>query len=75
MKINLTEASIGVKRMGGLDHNLIVSAAKKKYPDAEAEEKAMEFDWLFNEKLTNPGWYPFKLIVVGTDQKVRNTLR
>ncbi|XP_074364870.1 protein INVOLVED IN DE NOVO 2-like [Apium graveolens] len=68
-KINRTETSIGVKRMGELDHNLIVSAAKKKYPDAEAEEKAMEFDWKFSEKLTNPGWYPFKLIVVGTDHK------
>lgn len=69
LKANPTEASIGIKRMGELDHNLIVSAAKKKYPDAEAEEKAMEFDWKFSEKLTNPGWHPFKFVVVGTDQK------
>ncbi|KAK1398588.1 XH domain-containing protein [Heracleum sosnowskyi] len=65
----ILEASIGVKRMGDLDHNPFVAAANKKYTASEAEMKAMEFVCLIGDKLRNPVWYPFKRIMVGAEQK------
>ncbi|KAL1817210.1 hypothetical protein ACET3Z_019784 [Daucus carota] len=65
----IPKASIGIKRMGELDHNPIVSAAKRKYPDDVAGEKAMEFSSLVEDKLRDPGWYPFKFKVVGAGRK------
>lgn len=66
----ISDASIGIKRMGELEHSLIVSAAKKKYPEAEVEEKAVDFACQVDDKLRNAVWNPFKVVVVGADHKV-----
>ncbi|XP_074366478.1 factor of DNA methylation 4-like [Apium graveolens] len=63
------KASIGVKRMGDLDHKPIVSAAKIKYPAAEAGVKAMEYTSLLDTRIRDSNWYPFKVITVGADSK------
>lgn len=65
-----SKADIGVNRMGDLDYDQILAAAKKKYPAHEAEEKAMEFGARLLDKLKNTGWYPFKILMVGQDLKV-----
>ncbi|KAK1398579.1 Factor of DNA methylation 4 [Heracleum sosnowskyi] len=65
----IVKASIGVKRMGDLDNKPIVSAAKKKYPAAEAGERAMEYSSLLEAKIRDSNWYPFKVITVGVDSK------
>lgn len=65
----IMKASIGVKRMGDLDHKPIVSAAKIKYPAAEAGMKAMEFTSLLDAKIRDSNWYPFKVMTVGADSK------
>lgn len=64
------ETSIGVKRMGDLDHNPFVAAAKKKYTASEAEKKGMEFAGLIEDRLRNPDWYPIKGMMVGAERKV-----
>lgn len=65
-----SKLNIGVKRMGDLDYDQILAAAKKKYPADEAEEKAMEWTNLVLDKLKDPDWFPFKIIMVGKDLKV-----
>ena len=63
-------AYTGVKLMGDLNLKPIFDAAKKKYPPAEVELKAMEFSSVLEEKLRDPNWYPFKVITFGEDSKV-----
>lgn len=65
-----TNASICVKRMGDLNEKQFHVAAKRKYPAEEAEEKAMELASLWDDKLRDPSWHPFKVIMVGGDHKV-----
>ncbi|WOH12598.1 hypothetical protein DCAR_0832104 [Daucus carota subsp. sativus] len=64
-------AYTGVKLMGDLNLKPIFAAAKKKYPPAEVELKAMEFSSLLEEKLRDPNWYPFKVITFGEDSKIK----
>ncbi|KAK1367753.1 XH domain-containing protein [Heracleum sosnowskyi] len=66
-----SKTDIGVKRMGDVDYDWILAAAKKKYP---AEEKAKEFTTLLLDKLKNircgwNHWHPFKKITVGKGWK------
>ncbi|KAK1398580.1 Factor of DNA methylation 4 [Heracleum sosnowskyi] len=65
----MVNSTIGVKRMGDLDHKPIVSVAKIKYPAAEAGVKAMEFTSLLDTRIRDSNWYPFKVIMVGADSK------
>lgn len=62
--------SIGVKRLGDIDLKTIVSAAMKKYPADEVEDKAEEFHKQFQAKIMNPCWFPFKLRMAGADLQV-----
>lgn len=66
--------SIGVKKLGFPDFNTILSSVKKKYPDADAMEKANEFVRQFSKKIKNPDWFPFMLRMVDADHKVHITL-
>ncbi|KAI5675645.1 hypothetical protein M9H77_06595 [Catharanthus roseus] len=53
-------AIICVKRMGELDENPFVAAAKRKYSKEEAEEKGMELCSLWEEYLRDPSWHPYR---------------
>lgn len=69
----LLNASIGIKRMGELDYQLITASAGKKYPDAPEAvilAKVWDFISLAEEKMRDPNWYPFKMINVGGELKV-----
>lgn len=59
-------AHIGIKRMGEIDPKTFQEACKQKYPD-DAEFKALELCSLWQEKLKNSDWYPFKVVMVGED--------
>ncbi|KAI5675633.1 hypothetical protein M9H77_06583 [Catharanthus roseus] len=63
-------AIICVKRMGELDENPFVAAAKRKYSKEEAEEKGMELCSLWEEYLRDPSRHPYKVIVDGENAKV-----
>lgn len=47
----ISTASVGVKRMGDLDHKPFASAAKMKSPIAEAGEKAIESTFLIDSEI------------------------
>ena len=56
-------AFIGVKRMGDLDGKPFHEASKIKFLDEEAEEKALELCSLWEVRLRDPSWHPFKVIL------------
>ncbi|XP_042485078.1 factor of DNA methylation 4-like [Macadamia integrifolia] len=72
LKEMLGRAQIGVKRMGVLDNKLFLDACRHKYPSEEEVEKASNICSLWNEHLRNPGWHPFKIIVV--DGKIQEII-
>ncbi|KAG6600048.1 Protein INVOLVED IN DE NOVO 2, partial [Cucurbita argyrosperma subsp. sororia] len=51
-----------VKRMGELDTKPFHEAAKKRYNEDEADERASELCSLWAEYLKDPDWHPFKVI-------------
>ncbi|EYU43462.1 hypothetical protein MIMGU_mgv1a002657mg [Erythranthe guttata] len=58
-----------VNRMGELDSKPFHEAMKKKYNEAEANERASELCSLFEEYLRDPEWHPVKVVDVnGTHQ-------
>uniref|UniRef100_A0A6N2M1N6 XS domain-containing protein n=1 Tax=Salix viminalis TaxID=40686 RepID=A0A6N2M1N6_SALVM len=64
-------AHIGVKRMGELDSKPFLEAMKRKYNNEEAEERASVICSLWEEYLKDPGWHPFKVIMVdGKHQEI-----
>ncbi|KAL6980544.1 hypothetical protein U1Q18_022187 [Sarracenia purpurea var. burkii] len=61
--------NIGVKRMGELDNKPFHEAMKRKYNDADAEDRAIEITSLWEEYLRDPEWHPFKVITVNGEAK------
>ncbi|KAI3470743.1 hypothetical protein Pfo_027406 [Paulownia fortunei] len=57
-----TNAHIGVKRMGELDSKPFHEAMKRKYNEAEADERATELCSLWEEYLRDPEWHPIKVV-------------
>ncbi|KAM7522187.1 hypothetical protein LguiA_012089 [Lonicera macranthoides] len=64
-----SRAFIAVRRMGELDEKPFHEAAKKKYSEEEAPEKALELCSLWEDYLRDPSWHPFKVIVAGDHPK------
>ncbi|KAL8107124.1 hypothetical protein AgCh_023786 [Apium graveolens] len=64
-----SKASIGIKIMGDIDCDQILAAAKKRYPAEEAKEKATEWTNLLLDKLKDPDWYPFKILMEVIDEE------
>lgn len=54
-------AHIGIKRMGEIDPKTFEAECKLKFPD-DYEFKALELCSLWQEKLKDPDWYPFKVV-------------
>lgn len=52
---------ISIKRMGELDVKVFKQACKEKFPPYEAEIKAAELSSLWQDKMNNSAWYPFKI--------------
>ncbi|KAK4425176.1 protein INVOLVED IN DE NOVO 2 [Sesamum alatum] len=59
-----TTGHIGVKRMGELDSKPFHDAMKRKYSEAEADERATELCSLWEEYLRDPEWHPIKVVVI-----------
>ncbi|KAK6117902.1 hypothetical protein DH2020_048350 [Rehmannia glutinosa] len=53
---------IGVKRMGELDSKPFHNAMKRRYNEAEADERATELCSLWEEYLRDPEWHPIKVV-------------
>ncbi|KAK3005123.1 hypothetical protein RJ639_017847 [Escallonia herrerae] len=64
-------AHIRVKRMGELDSKPFHEAMKRKYNEADVDERASEVCSLWEEYLRDPEWHPFRVINVdGKHQEV-----
>ncbi|KAL0413986.1 UNVERIFIED_CONTAM: protein INVOLVED IN DE NOVO 2 [Sesamum radiatum] len=59
-----TNSHIGVKRMGELDSKPFHDAMKRKYSEAEADERATELCSLWEEYLRDPEWHPIKVVSI-----------
>ncbi|CAK9186820.1 unnamed protein product [Ilex paraguariensis] len=57
--------NIGIKRMGEIDTKAFQNACKLRYPLEEAQIKATELCSLWQERLKNPDWHPFKIVTYG----------
>lgn len=51
--------------MGELDEKVFKEACKLRYPPEEVEIKALELCSLWQEKLKNPEWHPFRVVEDG----------
>ncbi|KAL1551324.1 factor of DNA methylation 1-like [Salvia divinorum] len=60
--LSSNRVNIGIKRMGELDEKGFKNACKKRYPLEEADIKALELCSLWQEKLKNPEWHPFRVV-------------
>ncbi|XP_047327941.1 factor of DNA methylation 1-like [Impatiens glandulifera] len=54
---------IGIKRMGEIDMKPFQIACKRKFSSEDVEMKVVELYSLWQEKLTKPGWHPFKVVM------------
>lgn len=61
---------IGVKRMGELDSKPFHDSMKRKYNEAEAEERSTELCSLWEEYLKDPEWHPIKVVNVNGKAQV-----
>ncbi|KAJ8550863.1 hypothetical protein K7X08_000233 [Anisodus acutangulus] len=55
---------IGIKRMGEIDAKAFQNACKQRFPNEEAEIKALELCSLWQEKVKDSDWHPFKTFMV-----------
>ncbi|KAL6581055.1 hypothetical protein OROMI_006978 [Orobanche minor] len=58
---------VGVKGMGKLDSKPFHAAMKRKYNEAEADERASELCSLWEEYLRDPEWHPIKVVNINGD--------
>ncbi|PHT47593.1 Factor of DNA methylation 1 [Capsicum baccatum] len=62
--LSSARAHIGIKRMGEIDSKAFQNALKQRFPNQEAEIKAIELLSLWQEKIKDPDWHPFKTIMI-----------
>ncbi|KAI3694629.1 hypothetical protein L1987_77597 [Smallanthus sonchifolius] len=64
---NSGHAYIGVKRMGDLDIKPFVVAAAKRHCSnkKEGQEHAIKLASLWEDRLRDPSWHPFKVVTIG----------
>ncbi|KAK1386264.1 XH domain-containing protein [Heracleum sosnowskyi] len=70
-----SRTNISIKKMGELDDKVFKKACKERFPSYEAEIKAVELCSLWQDKMTNPAWYPIKIVkeaVDPDDEMLRN---
>ncbi|KAI3772331.1 hypothetical protein L6452_03513 [Arctium lappa] len=68
LKENPVRAHIGVKRMGELDEKPFLAAAKKN-GSVKGAENAIKLASLWEERLRDPSWHPFKITTINGDTK------
>lgn len=75
--------TIGIKRMGEVNENPFKDACLKAYPGQAWETRTVELSSLWQAKINNPNWQPFKKMykngkymeVIDEDDKVLDELR
>ncbi|XP_014516800.1 factor of DNA methylation 1 [Vigna radiata var. radiata] len=62
--LNGSKGNIGLKRMGELDQKVFVNKCKERFSPQEAGTKGVELCSLWQEKVKNSAWHPFKVITI-----------
>nr|XP_043622784.1 protein INVOLVED IN DE NOVO 2-like [Erigeron canadensis] len=65
LKKPVARAIIGVKRMGELDPKPFTDAGKKLGSGKDEVESMIKLVSLWEDRLRDPSWHPFKVIIVG----------
>lgn len=65
-----SRVNIGIKRMGEIDEKAFLNSCKQRFGPEEAEIKSVELCSLWQEKLKNPEFHPFKIIPVDGKHEV-----
>ncbi|KAL6539090.1 hypothetical protein OROGR_011739 [Orobanche gracilis] len=60
--LSSSRVNIGIKRMGEIDEKAFRNTCNKRFPSGEAEMKAVELCSLWQEKLKNAEWHPFRVV-------------
>lgn len=60
--LSSNRVNIGIKRMGEIDEKAFKNVCKQRYSAEEADIKAVELCSLWQEKLKNPEWHPFRVV-------------
>lgn len=55
---------IGLKRMGEIDTKPFQTICKGRFKSSEAEVKAFELCSLWQERMKNPDWHPYKIVML-----------
>ncbi|KAK6139548.1 hypothetical protein DH2020_026694 [Rehmannia glutinosa] len=55
--------NIGIKRTGAIDEKAFKNACELKFPVEGAPAEAVELCSVWQEKLKNPEWHPFRIVV------------
>lgn len=65
---------IGLKRMGEIDTKPFQTICKGRFKSSEAEVKAFELCSLWQERMKNPDWHPYKIVMLegGNHQELIN---
>ncbi|PON57283.1 Zinc finger-XS domain containing protein [Parasponia andersonii] len=64
-------SNIGIKRMGDLDQKPFVNICKLRFSLDEAQVQASTLCSLWQEKLKDPSWHPFKVVPIdGNHQEI-----
>lgn len=56
--------------MGELDEKVFKKVCQERFPPREAEIEAEELRGLWQEKMMNPEWHPFRIVKVDGTEKV-----
>ncbi|VFQ79944.1 unnamed protein product [Cuscuta campestris] len=60
--LNTGRSHIGIKRMGEIDSRIFQNTCKQRFSSDEADVKALELCSLWQEKVKDSNWHPFKMI-------------
>ena len=63
-------ANIRLRRMGEIDMKVFYDACKMRFGQEEAQIKASELCTMWQDKLKDAGWHPFKVVIVNDEPKV-----
>ncbi|XP_031381897.1 factor of DNA methylation 1-like isoform X2 [Punica granatum] len=61
--------NIGLKRLGQIDSKPFEDACRERFPPEKAESQAAALTSLWMQQLSDPGWYPIKMIEEVIDEQ------
>ncbi|GER57518.1 XH/XS domain-containing protein [Striga asiatica] len=60
--LSSSRVNIGIRRMGEIDEKAFKTVCSKRFSSGEAEIKAVELCSLWQEKIKNAEWHPFRVV-------------